>query len=299
MPDVTLEWFGCATFRLRYGPLTLFFDTYVDRPPAAGPNALTSTTITDADFAFVSHAHFDHVLGANVIAASTGALVVGNYETARLMREAGVPDAQVLPVSGGETVDCGQGVAVRVIPSIHSCLFAGASLDSGVACLGDLGVSAQDRRARAQALFGALTDPGVLPPDVADWFGSHVGPSSSYDGGQLAYLVTTPEGSLLVSGSSGCWQALFRDLRPDVAILAVNGRPNLDGEPFQGSLAEFVAHEVELLKPREVVLCHHDALLPPLVGPVDVGPVHDRLADSTPAARLIDLQYADGIRLFR
>ena len=297
MPDVTLEWFGCATFRLRYGPLTLFFDTYVDRPPAAGPNALTSMTIAEADIAFISHAHFDHILGANVVAANTGALIVGNYETARLMREAGVPDTQVLPVSGGETVDSGHGVAVHVIPSIHSCLFAGGSLDSGLACLGDLGVSAQDRRDRSQALFSALTDPGILPPDVAGWLGSHVGPSSSYDGGQLAYLVTTPEGSILVSGSSGCWQPLFRDLRPDVAVLAANGRPNLDGEPFQGSLAEFVTLEVELLKPRTVVLCHHDALLPPVVGPVDVGPIHRLLAERTPAAQVLELEYAGSVRV--
>src|SRR5438045_2354815 len=104
---VTLEWFGCATFRVRRGPLTVFFDTYLDRPPAAGPNALMAAQVDDARFLFISHAHFDHVLGANVIAASTGATIVGNYETLHLMRAAGVPEEQLLPVSGGETVDCG------------------------------------------------------------------------------------------------------------------------------------------------------------------------------------------------
>jgi L-ascorbate metabolism protein UlaG (beta-lactamase superfamily) len=33
--SVTVEWFGCATFRVRAGELTLFFDTYLDEAPGA------------------------------------------------------------------------------------------------------------------------------------------------------------------------------------------------------------------------------------------------------------------------
>ena len=46
----------------------------------------------------------------------------------------------------------------------------------------------------------------------------------------------------------------MRDLRPDVAILAAAGRGNIDGEPIQGSLAEFMAREADLLRPRRVIL---------------------------------------------
>ena len=35
--DLTLEWLGCTTFRLRVGDLTLLLDTYVDRPASAPP----------------------------------------------------------------------------------------------------------------------------------------------------------------------------------------------------------------------------------------------------------------------
>jgi len=35
-----------------------------------------------------------------------------------------------------------------------------------------------------------------------------------------------------------------------------------DGEPIQGSLAQFVARQVDLLRPRRVFLGHHDDWLP-------------------------------------
>ena len=92
---------------------------------------------------------------------------------------------------------------------------------------------------------------------------------------------------------------MYDGLRPDVAILAANGRGNVDGEPFQGSLAEFVVDEVETVKPNTVVLCHHDALLPPVVGPVDVGPIERLLADRAPAADLLRLDYSDPVTVLR
>ena len=143
MDDVTIEWFGCATFRVRIGGTTLFFDTYLDKAPGVPSAGLRAAEVREADFAFISHAHFDHVLGADVIAKATGATVVGNYEVAHLMAANSVPDEQVLAVSGGETVDCGDGIHVRVLPALHSCLFAAAPGESGSACLGDLGISAR------------------------------------------------------------------------------------------------------------------------------------------------------------
>jgi hypothetical protein len=82
--------------------------------------------------------------------------VVGSYEVARIVGTAGVPQTQILPVSGGEPVECAPDLRVRVIPSLHSCLFAGGSKDSGCACLGGLDVTAQQRDARAVELLTAF-----------------------------------------------------------------------------------------------------------------------------------------------
>ena len=54
--SATLEWFGTATFRVRDGGRTFFFDAYVDRLPGLEPVGLSTAEIDEADFVFVSHA---------------------------------------------------------------------------------------------------------------------------------------------------------------------------------------------------------------------------------------------------
>src|SRR5262245_41271348 len=98
----TLQWLGTATFRLTIGELVVYLDAYVDRVPAAPPMGLTTKEIERADFVLVGHSHFDHLAGAEVIAANTGAKIVGSNESCRVMRERGVPNEQLLPSQGGE-----------------------------------------------------------------------------------------------------------------------------------------------------------------------------------------------------
>jgi L-ascorbate metabolism protein UlaG (beta-lactamase superfamily) len=289
--ELTIEWFGCTTFCVRVDGCTLWFDTFVDRLPGAAQVGLRSTDIDDADFVFVSHAHFDHILGADTVAKNTGAPIVGSYESMRVMREAGVAEEQLWAVSGGERIVCRDGISVRVFPSLHSCLFASAELDVGAPCLGDLDVSYQDRRERLAGLWAGLNR--VIPSEHRDAI-EHG--SSRHDGGQLNYLLETARGSVFVAASSGYWSGILRELRPDVAVLAITGRPNIDGEPYQGSLADFVTGEVEMLKPDQVVFCHHDAWMPPLPA-LDTGPAAKSMADRTPNAALLELEYGEAVRL--
>ncbi|HMK11175.1 MAG TPA: MBL fold metallo-hydrolase, partial [Acidimicrobiales bacterium] len=253
---------------------------------------LTSSQVDEADFAFISHAHYDHMLGADTIATNTGATIVGSYETARVLRANDVPSTQVLPVSGGETIDCGHDVRVRVFPSLHSCLFARSNPDSGAECIGDLGISHQDRMAAVSKLFEMMP---TFAPDLAAYLASTDAHCSRNDGGQLNYLLETPDGSILVSASSGYWVGIMRDLRPDVAILALAGRPNVNGEPHQGSLAQFLVEEVELLRPRKVIFCHHDPLLPPLLPGVDTGEAIASLAREPTYARHVELPCSEPV----
>lgn len=295
MTDATIEWFGCATFRVRVGTTTLFFDTYLDKAPGVPDAGLRAAEVDRADVLFISHAHFDHVLGADVIARGTGATVVGNSEVAHLMAANGVPEEQVLAVSGGETVDCGDGIRVRVLPALHSCLFAAGGGDSGAACLGDLGVSAQDRARAARGLFDLLP---TLSEETREYVEATRGRTSHRDGGQLAYLLETPGGSLLVSASPGCWRGIFAGLRPDVAVLAAAGRANLDGEPYQGSMSEFLVEQAELLGRPVVALCHHDPLLPPVAPAYDVTAAEAALRELLGADRYRTFRYGEAQPLF-
>ncbi len=288
MPPTTLEWFGTATFRVRHAGLDLFFDAYLDRLPGLEPVGLSTVEVDKADFVFVSHAHFDHLYGADAIALRTGATVVASPESARCLRLSGVPEEQLLIVTGGETVQCGPTTRVRVLPALHSCLFAHSDADTGIPCLGDLDISAQDRvRHRAHIVQRHGCRPAPAGPALVAM--NEV--CSRHDGGQLAYLLMTSGGSVLVSGSAGYWRGLFDGLRPDLALLSLGGRPNVDGEPFQGSSVDFMLEQVQRLGAGRVAFCHHDPLFPGFPG-VDIGPAAAALQVPGAPAGYLELEYA-------
>lgn len=290
----SVEWFGTTTFRVRRPGLELFFDGYLDRLPGLDPVGLTTAQVTRADFVFASHAHFDHLCGVAPIARATGATVVASPESARILRQDGIPDDQLLLVTGGETVRCGPGVTVRVLPALHSCLFAASEFDSAAECLGDLGVSAQERHDKVAGMFSEDVLSGADPLTAA--LKSMLEHSSVHDGGQLAFLLQTPDGSALFSGSSGYWPGIFAGLEPDVAFLALAGRPNVSGEPYQGSSAQFLLEQAQCLRPGQVCVCHHDPLLPGLPG-TDISAAARLIGDHNPGS-YFSLGYATARPLF-
>ena len=112
------------------------------------------------------------------------------------------------------------------------------------------------------------------------------------------FVFETPEGTLLYQDTSGHWSGILHDLRPDVAILAAAGRGNVDGEPVQGTLAQFVAQQAWLVKARDIILCHHDDWLPGFSTATDVEPIRREIALRLPGARLAELGYLDAHPLF-
>ena len=295
--STTLDWYGCATFRLRTAGLTIFCDAYIDRVAGAPGTGLTAGDIDECDWIVVGHAHFDHLYGAERILANTDARLVASYESVRLMEEAGVAPERMISVAGGETVDLGNGVTVAVYPSQHSCVWSHTQMGGAdEVCLGDLGVTWQERQARMQDLARHLASLGSAT--IEHLRDGLPGQSPRGDGGALVYLFDTPEGSLLFQDTSGHWTGIVGDLRPDVAILAAAGRGNIDGEPIQGTLAQFVARQVELLRPRTVVLSHHDDWLPGFSVDTDIAPIRQAIANAAPATRLLELGYLDGTRPF-
>lgn len=294
--DATLDWFGCATFRLTVGKLVIFLDAYLDRVPSAPSSGLLPDGVERADFIVVGHSHFDHLYGAERIARKTGAKILGSHETVRIMEAQGVPIDRMIAVSGGERVRLSDDVTVDVYPSQHSCVWSqSGKIASDQVCIGDLGLTLQEQQERLGQLVGRL---GMLGNDVlAHLQASAQGPRG--DGGALVYHFHTPAGSLFYQDTSGHWSGILRDLRPDVAILAAAGRGNVDGQPIQGSLAQFVARQVDILRPRRVFLAHHDDWLPGFSNPIDTQPIRDEMARIRPATELVETGYAAAYPLFR
>lgn len=293
--SATLDWLGCATFRFCVGRLVIFLDAYLDRVASAPQPGLRIAEIERADWIAIGHSHFDHLYGAERIAKATGARVIGSYESVRILEAQGVPLAQMIPVAGGERIRLSDDVLVHVYPSQHSCVWSAAKLGpSDEVCIGDLGLSWQQQQARFAELQRHF---GTLGPEVL----RHLAISNQQargDGGALVYLFETPEGSLFYQDSSGHWSGILRDLRPDVAILAAAGRGNIDGEPIQGTLAQFVARGAELLSARSVILSHHDDWLPGFSCAIDVEPVRAELAATRARPELRQLGYCDAHPLF-
>jgi len=158
------------------------------------------------------------------------------------------------------------------------------SLDVG----GSLGERSEDADPVAQA---------QMMDHVANCLGSND------TGGPLAYLIDTPYGSIFYHDTSGCWTGLAQNLRPDLAIVAMAGRPNIDGEPIQGSLAQFVGRMSDMLRARRVVLGHHDDWMPPMTRDMTsadaLAPVANELNHVAPRTELVDVPLGGRVELWR
>jgi len=286
--STTLDWYGCATFRLRTAGLTIFLDAYLDRVAGAPGPGIGADEIEACDWIVIGHSHFDHLYGAERIARNSGARIIGSYETVRIMEGQGVPLEQMICVAGGERIRLSSDVTVRVFPSQHSCVWSHQKMTSAAdVCIGDLGVTWQAQQTRLQELMGYL---GTLGQDVVRHL-TLANQGDRGDGGALVFLFESPDGSLLYQDTSGHWSGVLRDLRPDVAILAAAGRGNVDGEPIQGSLAAFVARQADLLRPRRIILSHHDNWLPGFSIDTDLKPIRDELARVAPRSEFLELGY--------
>ncbi|MCP4223667.1 MAG: MBL fold metallo-hydrolase [Actinomycetia bacterium] len=290
----TLDWYGCATFRLNTGGQTIMLDAYIDRAANAEGPGLVADDIEHCDWIVIGHSHFDHLYGAERIAINTGATIIGSYETVRIMEAQGVPLDQLICVAGGERIDLGGGAFVSVFPSQHSCVWTHGKMDQAdEVCIGDLRVTLQERN---QRLAGLIDHIQSLGPEVA----SHLAAASQGDrgdGGALVYLFDLPDGRVFYQDTSGHWTGIMHDLRPDVAILAAAGRGTIDGEPIQGSLAQFVARQADLLRPAKIVLGHHDNWLPGFSVPTNTAPVVDAIAAMVPGAVVLAPGYVEATEI--
>lgn len=296
--DAILDWLGCATFRLTIGDLVVFLDAYLDRAASAPAVGMATSDVVRADWILVGHSHWDHLWGADRIALRTGAKVIGSYETMRVLRAQGVPREQLIPVAGGENILLGDGVSVRVLPSLHSCVWAHKEAPAtGDVCLGDVGLYLHEQQERFGEVFNWIR---TLGPAVVEHLLEVTAQGADGDGGSLVYLIETPQGRVFFQDTSGSWSGVLNELSsaPDVAILAAGGRANADGEPVQGSLADFVARQARQLDAPTVILSHHDDFLPGFSRPVDTAPIRAALERERPGTRLVELDYLSGHRLF-
>ena len=148
-PDrVELTWMSIANWYFKIGDKRILMDGYITRIPGppffqAPPNipgdlyAYTQKPYgidTDAirkvrdamlgsdklDYILVGHSHWDHSWDSPTWAKMTGAPIIGGVSTCLQAAAQGVPAAQCRSVNGGEKIDLGDGVTMRVVRFNHS-----------------------------------------------------------------------------------------------------------------------------------------------------------------------------------
>ncbi len=195
--------------------------------PLIPDNTTIDAHIRRADYIFVSHSHFDHIMDVPYIARKTGATVIGTESTTNVMRAHGIGRDHLITVKGGEDYQFGT-FSVRIIPSLHLALNAKHYFDSG-----------------------------LIPPTV------HI-PLRRRDlaeGGTLAFLIRMGGHRILVFGSNNFIEKEVEGLRPDVLIAGP------DVTPFGPWEEETYNYTQRLMRavccPQAVVPSHWDNFMLP------------------------------------
>jgi len=195
---VQLNWLGNAGWEIRVGKTIILIDPFLTRREASASAEWKTdeedvlNVIKGADYVFAGHSHADHIADIPFIAKRFGSKVIGSRTTTNIALTAGVDQAQLTTISGGERLDF-KDFSVRVIESRH----------------GVLNRSGRRRQPRSDE---------VLKPGS----GPIVGHTFD-EGGSYLYYFTFGKHRLLHQSTGNFIEANLKALQPDVAILAENG----------------------------------------------------------------------------
>ncbi len=133
-PGLRATWFGVTGVLLDDGAHAIFIDPFFTRPPGllnmalnreiapdpqAIDSALAAAGIQRLDAVLVSHSHFDHSMDAGIVAAKTGALLLGSESTLNIGRGDGLPEAQLQHMPPGVPLQVGP-YRITFIESRHA-----------------------------------------------------------------------------------------------------------------------------------------------------------------------------------
>ena len=251
----TLQWFGTATWRLEVDGFVTWLDAYIERAPTAAPPPERAAGISRGDLILIGHSHFDHIAEAPTLMQNTRATLVGSALSCEIVTDAGHAASRTRACSGGEELSYGP-LKVRTFPSLHGF--------NGLIEWPD--PQGRDRSARIADLKAA--DPAGCEGALAHM--RNIPPKQMQDGGPLAYVIEWDGFRLFWHDTPGMvtdsWKAAA-ELAPDLAIFsaaAAFSTPNVDATAFEAGQQPFVAMMTGLVKPKQVILNHHDDWCPPI-----------------------------------
>jgi len=234
---LTVTWVGVTTLLIDDGESAVMTDGFFSRPSLAevGLRSLTpSAPRIDGSLARIGvrrleavmpvHTHFDHAMDTAVVAARTGAKVVGGTSARQVGRGGGLPDDRLVVATPGEPITLGA-YDVTLIESQH--------------CPPD-------------RFPGVITEPVASPVRA-----------SAYKCGEAWSTIVyhRPSGRrLLIVGSAGFVPGALAGQQADVVYLGV-GQLGVQPERY---LVDYWTEAVRGVGARRVVLTHWDDFFRPL-----------------------------------
>jgi L-ascorbate metabolism protein UlaG (beta-lactamase superfamily) len=313
-PHVDLTWLSIANVHFQIGPLAVLADGYVTRLPEsafADRTLVRSTGAFRPDSVMVArvlsalsgpskpqlllsgHSHFDHSFDTAIWSALTGARVIGPKTTCFQMVAQEIPASRCTTVRGGETIQLGDGLTMRVVRWNHS---------------GDPAVNPEQHNPSELSAV-PRRDPanGGLRPGLAEDFPN--------GGGGRAYLFTldTPNGRL-----SWFWQNSASPVDLEKPIVVDGTSYGAPLENLRAAMRDARLDSVDLwiatggvsianlvlpvLRPRAYLPVHWDGLFAPFLAGVPA-PFADSALEARLAAANVrfvrPIQYMDRWRLDR
>jgi L-ascorbate metabolism protein UlaG (beta-lactamase superfamily) len=243
---VVFQWLGTAGFRIEHAGKVILIDPYLTRNEKARPvQDLTPGDMADADFIFISHGHFDHLVDVPQILEVSEAVVYCSEVAGATLEQKGVAGSRIRRSEGGSTFDLDT-FSVAVESSKHIRFDAKLILST-------LPRLIKDRRAlRALGRWPA----GPVLIHSFDFGGLRVV--------HLGSLGITPEEAKRLG---------LGEPRPDILM------PPLQGHTDICRRAAFVTAAI---RPRAVVPQHHDDFFPPVSQMIDLGPFRRMAGEMLP-----------------
>ena len=194
---VILKWLGAAGWEIQIAQTKILIDPFLTRRQAVAAEEWNTdeeavlNVINGADYIFAGHSHADHIGDIPFIAKRFGSKVIGSRTTVNLSLSAGVDQALLTTVSGGEELSF-KDFSVQVIKSRHGVLTR----------------NGQKRQPKSAEITRPLSRP-IL--------GEHF-----VEGGSYLYYFTFGKLRLLHQSTGNFIEENLHGLDPDVAILAEN-----------------------------------------------------------------------------
>ncbi len=112
-----ITYYGQNTLAIKVAGKHLIVDPFITDNPLS--KDLVDPTSLKADYILLTHAHFDHVQDAFLIAKNTGATIISNYEIAMYYQAKGVT-VHPMNIGGSWQFDFGK---VRLVHALHTSSF--------------------------------------------------------------------------------------------------------------------------------------------------------------------------------